>query len=113
MRRKLGRRATGETTAIAGAILTILAGSAAAESLSPPPRETSNARCAADRRAADDASGQCLRINGYIAASVDVPSEAPGSRLFLNRPRGLAPRPDLGPAAPDSGFLPAKSDESR
>lgn len=113
MRRKLGRRTTGEKTAMAGAIFALLAGSAGAETLLPSPHEKDGARCAADRRNAEDPSGGCLRINGYIAASVDVPSAATDGRLLLNRPRALAPRVDFGPAASNPGFLPAKSDDAR
>ncbi len=114
MRQKRGRATTKEKTAIAGAVLALFAGPAAADSVAPVQMERHATRCASDRSAAaDGSSGGCPRINGYIAASVDLPPvETTGGRFSLTRPRTIIPGPDA-PAKLDPGFLPAESDGTR
>ncbi len=99
---------------MAGAVLALFAGSATADSVAPIQMERHAARCAADRSAAADGlSGECPRINGYIAASVDLsPVETTGGRFSLTRPHTVIPGPDA-PAKLDPGFLPAESDGTR
>jgi hypothetical protein len=114
MRQKRGRATTKERTVLAGAIMAVLASSAAADSVAPMQIEHNAAGCATDRHGASDSNGGgCPRINGYIAASVDLPPiEAMGGRFSLTRPKSFIPGPDA-PAMLDPGFLPAGSDGTR
>lgn len=114
MRQKKGWRTTKETTALAGVVVALLAGSAAADSGAPLRVDSNSALCDVGRRSASDGpSDGCARINGYIAASADSPTaETAGGRFSLTRPRTLIPGP-YAPAKLDPGFLPVGSGGTR
>jgi len=106
-----GRRNTTERTAIAGAVFALIAGSASAESLAPAQPQRIASRCMERAPTSDGVAPDCLRINGYVAASVDAPIDAASSHPSLIRPRAGAS--GNVSAGQDSFFLPTSVDQAR